>query len=229
MPRDDPDAHLRSGPAGHDPRSGHWRHSPYGYDDPHYLDEARTFHDDRGYWPPEHPLRRQEDDMQDRYGNAADAHPGARDFLLHLRQEMYRMRLGGTLLTDGLDVRYLAREAAYAISGHVLREDLPPVQAEVQRVVHVEVTQMSPATWRDHFKLTYGHRWWLRWLAARRPARIIERPQVRTVRITAAFDLDRHRLYPRASSSLVRQLGESITVVMPRRIAFETWDGVRDL
>lgn len=219
MPRDDPDAALRSGPAGPDPRDGLWRFPPPHGDD-HYFRQAETFHADRGYWPPGHPLRRREDEMQDRYGRATDAHPGARNLLLHLRQELYGMCLDGTLLAEGLDVRHLAREAAYGITAHVLRENMPPVQADVARVVQVTVTQLSPATWRDHFKLTYGHQWWLHWLVARRPAHIVERPQTRTVRITATFDLDRHRLYPRASASLVRQLGEPVAVVVPRPLTF---------
>lgn len=212
---------LRSEPASHDPRSAHWRR------DNMYSDAfraAQDFHTERGYWPPGTGMRQREDEMADRFGRAADAHPGARGLRLHLRQELYGMRLDGTLLADSIDVRWLAGEAAYAISGHVLREDMPPTTGTVERSVRVTVAQVSPATWWDHFKLTYGHRWWLRALVRRRPVRTVERLQFRNVHVTATFDLDRYRLYPRASASIVRHLGEPVCVALPRpAIAF--WDG----
>lgn len=221
-----------------DPRSGIWEHfarnPPWG---PGGGLDANEFKRERGYWPPGSGMRKHADDEADRDAdpveswNRNDPTSTMQTFTKVLRQELITCRIGAeTLFSSSIGerdgIRYLGREMAYQLRAFVLKEGMPPVTAKESKTVTVAINQVSPATWLDHWKLTYGHRWWCRWYVGRRPARVVDRPQSRHVKITAEFDLDKHRLYPHAPRSMVHQLGEPVTVAVMPRVSFN-WS-VRD-
>ena len=221
-----------------DPRSGIWEHM---LRNPPWPDrgmhEASDFHKERGYWPPGTGMRKRADDEAGRESdpvdswNPNDPRSTVDTFTKVIRQELLTLGISGeTLFSSSIGerdgMRWLGREMAYQLRAFVLKENMPPVTAAESKTVTVMINQVSPATWLDHWKLTFGHRWWCRWYVGRRPARVVDRPQSRHVRITAEFDMDKHRLYPHAPRSIVRALGEPVTVAVMPRISFD-WT-VRD-
>ncbi len=86
-------------------------------------------------------------------------------------------------------------------TAEILADRLPPEQVTETTLVQFE----SPATWWEHFKQTYGGRWWLRPLVRRRPVRL-ERQQ-RAVKVTV--DLRLFQAYPRAE--VPAALGQSVS------------------
>jgi hypothetical protein len=92
------------------------------------------------------------------------------------------------------------------LTGYVLAEQLPPeTVSDSYRLHDVRYAEWpAPATWRDHWKLTYGHRWWARWLVRHRPARIIWRRQrmVYNRTVTMSVNLSRYRTYPHTQVTL---------------------------
>jgi hypothetical protein len=197
-----------------------------------YYAAAKAFHDERGYWPPGTPMARQEREKHDRYGPPGN-HKTVSDYAgiltVAIRKETMAAGISReTLLWDSLRVEESVNHAARAVTDHivyeVLREDMPPETVEQTRWLTHTMVAHSPATWRDHWKLTYGHRWWARWYVRRRPARTVERPHRQVFTATAEFDLERYRLYPRANASVVKHLGEPVTHLrIPQPLTF-TWD-----
>jgi hypothetical protein len=228
------DATLKS----HDPRSGIWEHllrNQWGGGGT--MDDVTAFQRERGYWPPGSGMRKRTDDEADRESDPVDSwnpvDPRSTVSVLTkvIRQELLALGIAGeTLLSSSIGdrdgIRWLGQEAAYQLRAFVFKENLAPVTAKESKTVTVRINQVSPATWVDHWKLTYGHRRWAAWWVRRHPARVVDRPQSRHVKITAEFDLDKHRLYPHAPRSIVRALGEPVTVAVMPRISFD-WT-VRD-
>lgn len=226
------DATLRS----HDPRSGIWEHFARNPPWPGGgMEEVDEFRRERGYWPPGTGMRKHADDEADRESDPVDSwnpnDPAStmQTFTKVIRQELLRLSVPlETLLSSSISerdaIRYVGQRAAYDIHAFVLKENMPPVTAEESKTVNVRIAYTRPATWLDFWKLTYGHRWWCRWYVKRRPARVAELTQSRHVKITAEFDLDKHRLYPHAPRSMVRQLGEPVTVAVMPRISFNWSD-----
>lgn len=72
----------------------------------------------------------------------------------------------------------------------VLASQLPP-----ERVVESTLVEFwKPATWWEHFKDTYRDRWWLRWLARRRPVRWEREQRV----VETVVDMTRMLAFPKA-------------------------------
>lgn len=91
-----------------------------------------------------------------------------------------------------------ARDLMYGLTTYVLSQNLPPVAVTRSQRRTDEVTAFRPATWVDHFKLTYAARWWARWWVRRHPARTVEVPHRVTRTFTVSVDLTRYRTYPHA-------------------------------
>lgn len=214
-----------------DPRSGIWQHLLRNQWPGSMDDDAAAFKRERGYWPPGTGPRKADDDEADRLADPVqtwdrnDPYSTAEVLTRVIRQELLTLGIGAeTLLSmsigerDGM--RYLGREMAYQLRAFVFKEGMAPVTARESKTVNVKIAYSRPATWLDFWKLTYGHRWWCRWYVARRPARVLMLTQSRHVEITVEFDLDKHRLYPHAPRSIVRALGEPVTVAVLPRVSF---------
>lgn len=141
---------------------------------------------------------------------------------LTLRTERLRARLRiplesllwGSLKVQQEVIRNEARswldEMILTLEARVLREGLPPEHVTATETVRTTSVHVGPATWRDFWKLTHGHRWWARWWVRRHPARVIDHPQPVVWQATAQFDLEKYRLYPHADIRVRDRLGPDV-------------------
>jgi hypothetical protein len=117
------------------------------------------------------------------------------DIILHRLKVGATEHIGAHMLESmevslGQDDYFLDR-LVMRLKAYVLAERLPP--ASVTKTV--TVSWVKPATWRDHWKLTFGHRWWARWYVSRRPARTVELRQD----VALTVDLQKYITYPKAN------------------------------
>lgn len=96
------------------------------------------------------------------------------------------------------------------LRAHVLAEQLPP--QTIQHRVRVETKDPRFATWWDHFKATYQHRWWMRWREW--DVQTVRTPVV--VERTVCVSVRDHWTYPRAGIALPSEFGSPVLV--------STWD-----
>jgi hypothetical protein len=115
---------------------------------------------------------------------------------LHLRKLAATHRISGHML-EQLRVEanpsmnsFFADDLLLTLSTEAWTQNLPPEQVETTRAYGFE----TPDSWWQHAKRQYCDRWWMGWLARRRPPRM----RKRTVTGTFVVDLDRFRVYPAA-------------------------------
>lgn len=89
-------------------------------------------------------------------------------------------------------VDYALLEMTLDLSAYVLGQKL----TARQRTCQVRFEYRSPASWRDHFKLTFGGRWWLRAVVRRWPVKYDRLAVVRDVTLTIE---DLLAVYPEAT------------------------------
>jgi hypothetical protein len=77
---------------------------------------------------------------------------------------------------------YMIEGLIVRATGHVLGEQLPSHTETAVGYAHFE----APATWWQHVKYQHGHRWWLKPLAKRRPARMTAK--TKQVTLTATWE-----------------------------------------
>lgn len=198
---------------------------------------AEAYHREKGVWPPgsrQHwEADRKEREERNQPFNYA-AHPSAGPpprpatdpgdpfslSLITLRPErlraQMRIRLDSLLMASVKadvvrhEVDFMYEELVLRLQAHVLREDIGREHVTAsERITHT-TEHFGPATWRDFWKLTYGHRWWARWWVRRHPARVIEHPQTTRWVATATFDLEKYRTYPHADVRIRNRLGPDI-------------------
>lgn len=87
---------------------------------------------------------------------------------------------------------YQAQKWALEMSAYVLGQKL----TARQRTCQVRFEYRSPASWWDHFKLTFGGRWWLRAVVRRWPVKYDRLAIVRDVTLTIE---DLLAVYPEAT------------------------------
>lgn len=120
--------------------------------------------------------------------------PGYTEVLLERLKVGLRADIGAhtldSLAANMVQDPFLDR-CALQLRAYVLAERLPPETI----TQHVPVIWIKPATWRDHWKLAHGHRWWVHWWVRRRPARTVELRQTAGVTV----NLQRYITYPKAN------------------------------
>jgi len=198
---------------------------------------ARRYHEVHGEWPKGSRQRWEQDrrdDEERRSPLRKDAHPYFTEefgrILAQLRASWFGMKVSKEVF-ETMNAKYLAEELAYAIEAFVLKEELPPEHITGETIAPTMTLHLGPATWRDFWKLTHGHRWWARWWVRRHPARIIEHPL--TARHRVGYELttgQRFRLYPHADVKIKDKLGRGyihVPIPTPMRVTwFEQIDEV---
>jgi hypothetical protein len=198
---------------------------------------ARRYHEVHGEWPKGSRQRWEQDsrDEAERRGPfRRDAHPGF-DYLgsqviarlrqgkLGARQQISRHVIESMRADVQPVIDIIADDVLFFFEARVLREDLPPERIEASTVVEASPTCPRPATWRDHWKLTHGHRWPVRWWVCRHPARIVEVPLTVRWKVRHAVSGDRFRLYPHADIRVRDTLGAGYLNVPIRNTITFAW------
>lgn len=218
-PRNDPDGSMAER---YHRTKGEW---PLGSRQRYEADQAEQLERARGFDYDVHPS------VQKPSGNPLDdmlvqtIMLRARDLRIKIKPDTDLMR--SLRLYEHQEVDFLRgqlEEAVYVLEAHVLGEDLRPEHVTDTREVTTSTEHFGPATWRDFWKLTYGHRWWARWWVRRHPPRIIGHPLTSRSSVTAEFDLRKYRLYPHADIRVRDRLGkDTIMFPVPQAATF-TWE-----
>lgn len=214
------------------PADGSWLYGPSNDPDGEMAEQYRRAH---GEWP-KGSRQRYEQDREDEYdrGRPIDParHPGVRSEAFGGFQtlNLYPEKLGsrftiGAYVRDSLrfDVEEVRGELTARMFAYVLRESLPK-EEQLTETTTVRATgeHVMPATWWQHWKLAHATRWWAAWFVRWRPPRLVTRKQFFQWLVTAEFDLEKRRWYPRADVRVTAKLGTPVTIAIPSPLSF-TW------
>lgn len=160
-----------------------------------------------------HPPRLGEHDHEDRQ---------LRQIVVGVRQVLDDMPQAAYTATASTRRDHLIERTALDLRARVLAEELPPqhltTRSTADHVFDLNVQQGDPrwASWWDHLKATYAHRWWARPLVRRFPARTIDTVvtirdrQTRTCEHHIDVTVRQRWVYPHAPYVISPDLGAAV-------------------